>query len=162
MTNKVENSVEGLKMDTDRIENYNEHAKLLADIALAILNGKSEVLDINGVKEIIALYLLVPYITPETLETPDDDCIIPKIEGLFCDGIELKDLRHALCHSFVTVEEDKNDGSVHGKRLILDDRALHDNRKSHAELGKHSSAANIPIEYANRRLTELFDEIRRK
>ena len=149
-------------MDMDRIENYNEHARFLADIAVAILKGKSEVLEINGVKEIIALYLLIPYITPETLETPDDYCKIPKIEGLFCDDINLKDLRHALCHSFVTVEEDKNDGSIHGKRLILDDRALYDNRRSHIELGKHSSTANILIEYANRRLIELFDEIRRK
>ena len=49
----------------DSSENkYNSHAKFLADIAIAILNGNKLVLDVNGVKEIIALYLLIPYITP--------------------------------------------------------------------------------------------------
>jgi hypothetical protein len=146
-------------MNLERIENYNSHAKLLADIALAILHGNKNVLDINGIKEIIALYLLIPYITPNTLTTPSVECKIPKIEGLFYNDIKLEDLRNSLCHSFVTVEEDVNDGSVHGKRLILDDRALYSNRNNHEKLGYHSSAVNVPIEYAHDKLVELFNKI---
>lgn len=146
-------------MTEDKINNYNSHAKFLADIALAILGGQKNILDINGVKEIIALYLLIPYITPDTLTTPDDKCIIPHVVGNFCDNITLEDLRNTICHSFVTVEKDKHDGSIHGKRLIVDDRATYHNRKDHDKLGIHSSAYNIMIEYAHERLIELFREI---
>lgn len=51
-------------MENKGAEKYNSHAKLLADVALNILNGNKDVLDVNGIKEIIALYLLIPYITP--------------------------------------------------------------------------------------------------
>ena len=146
-------------MTEERIANYNDHAKFMADIAINILNGKKGVLDVNGVKEIIALYLLIPYITPDKLTTPDEKCIIPNISGDFCNGVSFEDLRNAICHSFVTAEENQNDGTIHGKRLIIDDRALFHNRKSHADLGTHSTAANIMIEYAHKRLVELFTEI---
>ena len=39
---------------------YNNHSTILADIALAILNGNKDALDINGTKEIVALYLMIP------------------------------------------------------------------------------------------------------
>ena len=148
-------------MTDERITNYNDHAKFMADIALNILNGNKGVLDVNGVKEIVALYLLIPYITPDKLSTPDEKCIIPNICGNFCNGVSLEDLRNAICHSFVTVEEDKNDGTIHGKCLIVDDRALFHNRKSHTDLGMHSTAANIMIKDAHKRLVELFSEIQK-
>ena len=43
-------------MAKDRIQNYSEHAKFLADIALAILNGNKSALDVNGVKKLL-LYI---------------------------------------------------------------------------------------------------------
>lgn len=45
----------------------------MAEIAVAVLNWNKSVLDVNWVKEIIALYLLIPYITPDTLVTPWDE-----------------------------------------------------------------------------------------
>ena len=146
-------------MTEKNIAQYNSHAKFLADIAAAVLNGNTAVLNVNGVKEIIALYLLIPYITPDTLMTPDVKCTIPKLSGNFSDDITLEDLRNTICHSFVTVEKDKGDGSIHGKTLILDDRVIYHNRKEHGELGTHESAYRIPIDYTHKRLRELFDEI---
>ena len=148
-------------MTDERIANYNDHAKFMADIAISILNGNKNVLDVNGVKEIIALYLLIPYITPDKLTTPGEKCVIPNISGDFCKGVSLEDLRNAICHSFVTAEENLHDGTIYGKRLIIDDRALYHNRKSHAVLGTHSTAANIMIDDAHKRLVELFTEIQK-
>lgn len=144
------------------IAQYNSHAKFLADIAIAILNGNKAVFDVNGVKEIIALYLLIPYITPDTLMTPDGKCVIPKLSGNFSDDITLEDLRNTICHSFVTVEKDVGDGSIHGKTIILDDRVIYHNRKEHAQLGTHDSAYRILIDYAHKRLKELFVEVLRE
>lgn len=149
-------------MTNDQIIRFNEHTKFLADIAKAILEGNKNVLDVNGVKEIIALYLMIPYMTPDTLTTPDEKCIIPKVAGDFCNGVRIEDLRNAVGHSFVTVEEDKNDGSLHGKVLIFDDRAMYQKRKDHADLGKHSSTTNIKIDYVHKRLLELLDEIEKQ
>ena len=91
---------EGDRMTEERIANYNDHAKFLADIAKEILRGNKAVLDVKGVKEIIALYLLIPYITPDTLMTPDEKCVIPKLNGDFSDDITLEDL--------TTLEIEKN------------------------------------------------------
>ena len=153
---------EGDRMTEERIANYNDHAKFLADTAKEILRGNKAVLDVKGVKEILALYLLIPYITPDTLMTPDEKCVIPKLNGDFSDDITLEDLRNTICHSFVTVEEDNGDGSIHGNTLILDDRVIYHNRKTHAGLGAHSSAYRIPIDYTHKRLTELFGEVLRR
>lgn len=145
-------------MKQEQIDNYNSHAKFMADIAKAILNGNQEILDINGVKEIIALYLMLPYMTPTSLDSPDDKCFIPKVTGDFCQGVTIKNLRDSLGHSFVTVESDNNDGTTHGKVLVIDDRAMK-NKNEHDALGKHSTATFIPINFAHRRLLELLDEI---
>lgn len=147
-------------MKNKAAEQYNSHAKLLSDIALRILNGNKEVLDVIGIKEIIALYLLIPYITPQTLDTPGDEYKIPHIEGDFNKDITLEDLRNTICHSFVTVEEDKDDGTYHGKVLFLDDR-VRIPPKEHSKLGKHSSAYIVPIEYTHNKLIELFNEIQK-
>ena len=146
-------------MTDERIANYNSHATFLADIAMHILKGNQEILNVNGVKEIIALYLLIPYATPDKLMTPEAKCVIPYVSGEFCNGLTLKNLRDAICHSFVTVEEDQNDSAIHGKRLIFDDRALYSKRNDHAALENHSTAASITIDDAHKRLVELFAEI---
>lgn len=146
-------------MNKDRIENYNAHAKFLADIAQAILNGNESVLNISGVKEIIALYLLIPYMSEQTLETPDEQCLIPNIKGEFIKGISYSELRNTISHSFITVEEDKNDGSTHGKYLIFDDRVKCD-KKTHSKKGNHSETYNIMIDYAHEKLLKMVNEIR--
>lgn len=140
------------------IKRYNEHAKFMADIAIAILAGNKDVLDVNGVKEIIALYLLIPYITTSQLETPGEGYIVPKITENFSDTISLKNLRDAICHSFVTTEEKLNDGSRHGDYLILDDRASY-NRTEHEKLTTKSGITSIRIDYTHKRLEEIFKQI---
>ena len=142
-------------------KNYNSHAKFMADIALAILGGNKNVLDVNGVKEIISLYLLIPYIDKGKdgqLETPGPNYVVPKVTGNFCDDIKLENLRDALCHSFITTQENKNDGTIHGKYLILDDRAKY-NRKEHDKLTCKSGTVCIDTNYSHKKLVELFNEI---
>ena len=145
-------------MEKDREENYNEHAKLLADIALSILNGNKNALDINGIKEIIALYLLIPYMTKSKLQTPGENCKIPSLDGEFIEKVTYEDLRNTICHSFVTVEEDKGDNSVHGRRLIFDDR-IKTNPKDHSKQGYHSKAVDQNIKEVHDRLLEAIAEI---
>ena len=144
-------------MEKDRAQNYNEHATFLADIAKAILDGNKNVLDVNGVKEIIALYLMIPYMSDATLQTPGEKYIIPHLNGDFYHNIPFSELRNTICHSFVTVEEDNGDG-VHGKNLIFDDRIICD-KKLHSQKGNHSEAYNIDIVYVHKKLLEMVDEI---
>ena len=141
-------------MTEERINNYNSYATFLADIAQAIINGNKDVLDVNGVKEIISLYLLIPYMTNSTLQTPDEKCIFPKLAGDFMPGISYNDLRDTICHSFVTVEEDKNDGSIHGKRLILTV-----DRKIHSKKFFHGNTNYLLIESVHSRVKEMIKEI---
>ncbi|HIT22697.1 MAG TPA: hypothetical protein IAB56_07020 [Candidatus Scybalousia intestinigallinarum] len=140
------------------IKKYNEHAKFMADIAIAVLAGNKSVLEVNGVKEIIALYLLIPYITSDQLETPGEEYIVPKITENFSETITIRNLRNAICHSFVTTEEKSNDGSGHGDYLILDDRAIY-NRNVHEKLTKKSGATCIGIDYTHKKLEEFFKQI---
>lgn len=147
-----------MKQVNDRVDNYNGHAKFLADIAVAILNGNSNVLQVSGVKEIIALYLLIPYITPDRLTTPGDGYVIPSLNGEFIDGISLKDLRDSICHSFVTIEEDSGDDSNHGKYLIFDDRLVL-SRRDHDKQGIHSKAHLVHRDVVHERLAELFQQV---
>ncbi len=112
---------------------YNNHYTILADIALAILNGNKDALDINGIKEIVALYLMIPYMSNVVLDPPDDSSFIPKITGRFSKDIGFNDLRDTIAHSFVTVEEDDGDSnSRHGKMLCFDDRIICD-KKEHSK-----------------------------
>ncbi len=144
-------------MDKERINNYNEHAKFLSDIALSILHGNKGVLDINGVKEIISLYLLIPYMTEDKLTTPGSDYVIPPLSGVFIGNISFADLRNTICHSFVTVEEDKCD-DVHGKCLIFDDRIVK-TRHEHDKMDYHSEAYSINIKVIHQKLLEMVKEI---
>lgn len=142
------------KEQNEKANKYNEHAKFLADIALAVLDGNKSVLDVNGVKEIIALYLLVPYITHDSLPTPGPDYVIPKIDECFYNDITYRNLRDSICHSFVTIEEDKNDGSPHGKNLIFDDRITCPRTRHCKE--PHSTAYGIPKSIVHDKLIEVF------
>lgn len=146
------------KEKEDIIKRYNEHAKFMADIAIEVLAGNKNVLDVNGVKEIIALYLFIPYITSSQLEIPGEGYIVPKITENFFETITIRNLRDAICHSFVTTEEKINDGSGHGDYLILDDRAIY-NRNEHEKLTKKSGATSIKIDYTHKKLEEFFKQI---
>ena len=42
----------------------------MAEIALNILQGNKNTLDATGAKEIIALYLMIPYMTKSRLDAP--------------------------------------------------------------------------------------------
>ena len=138
---------------------YNNHSTILADIALAILNGNKDALDINGAKEIVALYLMIPYMSNVVLDPPDDLSFIPKITGRFGKDISFNDLRDTIAHSFVTVEEDDGDSnSRHGKMLCFDDRIICD-KKEHSKKGLHGNAVFIPIDYVHHRLVQAAQEV---
>lgn len=138
-------------MNKDAIEKYNSHAMFLAELAQATLDGNASIMEMNGVRQILALYLLIPYMTDSKLEKPDDACEIPTISGLFSKDIDFKDLRDAICHSFTTTEEA-------GDSLIIDDRATM-KRKTHDRLGQHGSCIKIPIDYTDKRLREVIGGI---
>ncbi len=93
-------------MTKDRDANFREHSIFLSEIAENILNGNNQILSTPGVREIIALYLLIPYITNDQLyagmlsEMPKLD-----LKEEFIPGVNLRDLRDAICHSFVSVEK---------------------------------------------------------
>ena len=126
-------------MDKEELENitsYNNHAITMSNIAISLLMGGNP-LNIKGVRELLAMYLLVPYITKSQLETPSENCNIPKLDinSLFTKVINkngtksemtLESLRNAICHSFMALT-DKGD-------LMLDDRACFPSRKAHDEL----------------------------
>ena len=143
-------------MNKDKSVLFNEHAKYLAHIANAILNGKTKIFDVDGVKEIIALYLLIPYMSEETLETPDEECQIPKLKGNFTDGIptdgfsiSFSDLRNTIAHSVVMADN---------KKLFFDDR-VKCKRKEHDKKEHHGDAVIIPINLAHNKLLEMASQI---
>ena len=139
---------------------YNNHVTFLAEIASAILNGNRAVLDVNGVSEIIALYLMIPYMSRVTLRSPDEGSCMPKLTGDFCKGISIHDLRDTISHSFVTIEEDDgNPDSKHGKVLVFDDRAFYNGRTEHENKGYHGSTCEIPIGYVHDRLMQMAEEV---
>ena len=65
--------------------------------------------------------------TKSRLDAPDKECIILMIDTELCDGIRMRDLRDAICHSFVTAEENSN-------QIIIDDRAKYEKRQPHEKL----------------------------
>ena len=140
-------------------EKYNSHAKFMAKIAIEILKWNKSVLDVNWVKEIIALYLLIPYITPDTLVTPCDEYIIPKIRWNFCSNVSLESLRHSLCHMFITAEIKKDDWSYHWEYIIFDDRIFYKSKVDHNEFWNIWKNWMIKIDYVHNRLLEIFTDI---
>jgi len=143
-------------MIKDRDTNFREHSIFLSEIAQNILNGNDNVLSIPGVREIIALYLLIPYTTYEQLDTGMPSKM-PQLDlsQEFMDGVNLRNLRDAICHSFVTVEESSKDKLG---RIIIDDRSQM-NRKTHSEQVIKTKGVFVDILRAHEKLNELHDKV---
>lgn len=143
-------------MIKDRDTNFKEHSIFLSEIAQNILDGNDKFLSIPGVREIIALYLLIPYATYEQLDAGMPSKM-PKLDlsEEFINGVNLRNLRDAICHSFVTVEE-----SSRGRlgRIIIDDRAQM-TRKIHDEQEVKALNVSLQIPQAHKRLKELHSII---
>ena len=148
------------KEELEDIISYNNHATTMAQIAVSLLEGKNP-LSIKGVKELLALYLLIPYITHSQLAKPGAFYNIPKLDinakftkVLFKDGslseITLDKLRNALCHSFVSLTT-KGD-------LLLDDRASLD-RKTHDSLADNGFCNRLEVSKLHSKLLALHKDI---
>jgi hypothetical protein len=143
-------------MIKDRDTNFREHSIFLSEIAENILNGNDRFLSIPGVREIIALYLIIPYITNNQLDLGMPSKM-PKLDlsEEFVNGINLKNLRDSICHSFVTVEESSNDKLG---RIIIDDRAQM-SRNTHDIKEIKTQGVFVDIREANRKLKELHFKV---
>ena len=143
-------------MIKDRDINFKEHSVFLSEIAQDVLDGNDEILLIPGVREIIALYLMIPHATHSQLETGMSS-VMPKLDisKEFINGVILRDLRDTICHSFVTVEE-----STEGKlgRIVVDDRAQM-NRKKHDEQKVKTKGIFMEIKPIHDKLKKLHVEI---
>lgn len=148
------------KEELENILSYNNHATTMSQIAVNLLMGENP-LDIKGVRELLAMYLLVPYITNSQLDTPDENYNIPKLDvntvftkvqfkyGRLSD-MTLDRLRNALCHSFVALT-DKGD-------LMLDDRASCD-RKTHDSMTDKGFCNRLVLEKTRNKLLSLHREV---
>ena len=143
-------------MIKDRDTNFREHSIFLSEIAQNILDGNDRILLIPGVREIIALYLLIPYTTNDQLDAGMPSKI-PKLDlsEEFINGVNLRNLRDTICHSFVTVEESSKDRLG---RIIIDDRAQM-NRKTHNEQESKTLGVFLEIPQAHKKLKELHSKI---
>lgn len=144
--------------DLEDAISYNEHAILISRIAIEILRGNINILNAKGVKELIAMYLLIPYITNNQLDKPDENYYnIPKldinsnftkvhnIDGTL-SNMTLDGMRNAICHSFVSLTE-------HGD-ILLDDRASCD-KKAHSALIDKGFCNRLEIEKTSKKLLLL-------
>lgn len=150
-------------MKTEELEiitSYNNHAITMSNIAISLLMGGNP-LNIKAVRELLAMYLLVPYITKSQLETPSENCNIPKLDvnSMFAkvmnkDGtmseMTLENLRNAICHSFMALT-DKGD-------LMLDDRASLD-RKAHEELEDKGFCNRLELAKTRSKLLSLHKQV---
>jgi hypothetical protein len=143
-------------MVKDRETNFKEHSIFLSEIATNILKGNDMCLSVPGVREIIALYLLIPYITPTQLDAGMKSKI-PQLDlsDQFTKGVDLKNLRDALCHFFVSVEESTENRIG---RLIFDDRAQMTGKDHNVQV-KKSGAICIDVQQARERLLELHNNV---
>lgn len=148
------------KEELENILSYNNHATTMSQIAVNLLMGENP-LEVKGVRELLAMYLLVPYITNSQLDTPDENYNIPKLDVdtvftkvQFKDGrlsdMTLDRLRNALCHSFVALT-DKGD-------LMLDDRASFD-RKTHDSMTDKGFCNRLVLEKTRNKLLSLHREV---
>lgn len=150
-------------MDREELENilsYNNHAVTMSRIAVSLLAGENP-LNFRGVREILAMYLLVPYITNSQLDKPDELYNIPKLDinslftkVIYKDGslkeMTLDNLRNAICHSFIALTE-KGD-------LLLDDRASCD-RKTHDGLDDKGFCNRLELEKTRNKLLTLHKQV---
>lgn len=148
------------KEELENILSYNNHATTMSQIAVNLLMGENS-LEVKGVRELLAMYLLIPYITNSQLDTPDENYNIPKLDVntvftkvQFKDGrlsdMTLDRLRNALCHSFVALT-DKGD-------LMLDDRASCD-RKTHDSMTDKGFCNRLVLEKTRNKLLSLHREV---
>lgn len=151
-------------MKDELIEKFCNHATTQAIIAIELLNRNFKILNRKGVKELIALYLLIPYITKDQLITKNENYKIPKLENqidfwTFVDSdgnerkITFKNLRDSMCHSFLTIEE--NSGNI-----IIDDRATL-SREEHDKLTANG-CERLNIDILQKKLILIFNEIIQK
>ncbi|WP_272151824.1 hypothetical protein [Tenacibaculum aiptasiae] len=143
-------------MNLDRIRNFKEHSIFMSEIAHNLLQGNYAILETPGVREIISLYMLIPYATRSQLDK-GEHFIMPKldIEKEFLHGVKLEDLRNTISHSFVTVEESTPEKNG---RIIIDDRAQM-GRKEHEAQEVKSLNVNFEINELNNKLKELHKEV---
>ena len=144
---------------------YNNHAISMARIAINLLMGNNEILDKKGVKELISMYLLIPYITNKQLDKPDEEYYnIPKLDinSIFAKvrheydtltEATLDSIRNSMCHSFVSLT-DQGD-------ILLDDRASYD-RNTHSSLSDKGFCNRFEIDKTNKRLLSLHLEVIKK
>lgn len=148
------------KTELENIISYNNYAVTMAQIAVNLLEGKNP-LNGCGVRELLALYLLVPYITNKRLDVPAANYNVPQLDMKtvltkvrFKNGslseMTLDNLRNALCHSFVALTE-KGD-------LLLDDRASLD-RKTHDSLSDKGFCNRLEIGKTRNKLLALHKSI---
>jgi len=143
-------------MIKDRDTNFREHSIFLSEIAQNILNGRDDILSIPGVREIIALYLLVPYTTHDQLDAGMPSKMPQlNLSEEFIAGVNLRNLRDTICHSFVTVEESSEDKLG---RIIIDDRSQM-NRKTHNEQEVKTKGIFVDILKAREKLSELHGKV---
>ncbi len=149
------------KEELENILSYNNHAVTMSQIAVSLLLGENP-LNMKGVRELLAVYLLIPYITNSQLDKPDEHYNIPKlnIKSLFGkvinkDGtlseMTLDGLRNAICHSFVALTE-KGD-------LLLDDRASFATRKAHDALDDKGFCNRLELDKTRNKLLSLHKQI---
>lgn len=149
------------KEELENILSYNNHAVTMSQIAVSLLLGENP-LNMKGVRELLAVYLLIPYITNSQLDKPDEHYNIPKldIKSLFTkvinkDGtlseMTLDGLRNAICHSFVALTE-KGD-------LLLDDRASFATRKAHDALDDKGFCNRLELDKTRNKLLLLHKQI---
>lgn len=151
------------KEELENILSFNNHAVTMSRIAVSLLSGGNPLV-FRGVRELLAMYLLIPYITNKHLDTPDKNHKIPKLDinSLFTkvinkDGsyseMTLEHLRNAICHSFMALT-DKGD-------LLLDDRASCD-RKTHDAITDKGFCNRLELEKTRKKLLSLHEEVIRQ
>lgn len=141
---------------------YNEHAIFMSRIATEILRGNAKILNKKGVRELIAMYLLIPYITNKQLDKPDEIyCNIPKLDlnsnfakvyniDRTLSDMTLDGMRNAICHSFVSLTGDGD--------LLLDDRASLD-PKVHSRLSNKGFCNRLELDKTNKKLLQLHENV---
>jgi len=166
-------------MLTAQEKRFNEHATFLSEIAVDLLNCNDICLHKTGVREIIALYLLIPYISKSQLKTPGENYVVPQLQitDVFTDVIKckngnikpedlknddlkipmtLENLRNTICHSAVFAQENSEKTR---RELVIDCRSLYDKKPEHDTKGHHSDNVLVPVAIAHERLKELHNEV---
>lgn len=151
---------ETINEELENILSFNNHAVTMSRIAVSLLSGGNPLV-FRGVRELLAMYLLIPYITNKNLNTPDKNHKIPKLDinSLFTkvinkDGsyseMTLEHLRNAICHSFMALT-DKGD-------LLLDDRASCD-RKTHDAMIDKGFCNRLELDKTREKLLSLHKKV---